>query len=129
MKGYLLDTHAALFWWGNSAKLGEAAREVIGESGAPIMFSAASAWEIATKFRLGKLDDIGDPVVRLPALINRHGFTPLAVSFGHGLHAGSLVGEHRDPFDRLIAAQGMMEDLTIITRDPQIATFGCRVIW
>ncbi|HVI98859.1 MAG TPA: type II toxin-antitoxin system VapC family toxin [Sphingomonas sp.] len=129
MSRLLLDTHAALFWWGASRKLGSGAREAIADPEASIYVSAASAWEVATKFRIGKLDDIGDPTVEYPRQMARNGFETLEITAAHGLRAGSLAGAHRDPFDRLIAAQALMEDMTVVTRDPEIAAFGCKVLW
>lgn len=129
MRRLLLDTHAALFWWGTSPKLGQEARQAIADPAATIYVSAASAWEVATKFRIGKLDDIGDPAVEYPRLMARNGFETLEITAAHGLRAGSLDGAHRDPFDRLIAAQALMEELTVITRDREIAAFGCKVLW
>ena len=129
MSRLLLDTHAALFWWSGAAKLGDEAREAIGDPDATVLVSAASAWEIATKHRLGKLADIGDPASSFLRLMQRNGFLALAVTIEHGLRAGALPGKHRDPFDRLIAAQGLMEDAVVVTRDREIAAFGCEVLW
>lgn len=126
---YLLDTHAALFWWSNSAQLSGAARDAISDPASTILVSAASAWEIATRFRSGKLGDIGDPSIHFPRLMLANGFTRLDITQDHGLRGGALAGSHRDPFDRLIAAQALMESLTIITRDGMFAAFGCKVIW
>ncbi len=125
----LLDTHAALFWWAGSEELGDAARAGISDGDNAIYVSAASGWEVATKFRIGKLAFAGDPETRMPRLMSDHGFQPLVVTMAHTLRAGALPGPHRDPFDRLIAAQALAEDLTVITRDPEIAAFGCKVIW
>lgn len=129
MTRVLLDTHAALFWWAGSAKLSAPAREAIADDDHVILFSAASAWEIATKFRIGKLAFVGDPQVHVPRLMAEHDFAMLPVSLDHGLRAGSLSGDHRDPFDRLIAAQALMDDLLVVSRDPEIAGFGCKVLW
>ena len=129
MSRFLLDTHALLFWWGGSPRLSNTAAEAIADPDAIILVSAASAWEIATKFRIGKLNDIGDPSHNYPALLARDGFVQLPISTAHGLKAGLLEGDHRDPFDRLIAAQGLMEDAIVITRDPQFEGFGCKVLW
>lgn len=125
----LLDTHAVLFWWAGSAKLGSRVQEAVGASDASVFLSTASAWEIATKFRIGKLGFVGDPTTHVPRLMEAHGFTFLPVSARHALVAGSLEGDHRDPFDRLIAAQALVEDMTVVTRDPEIAAFGCEVLW
>ncbi len=129
VRRFLLDTHAVLFWWGSSPRLSVAAAEAIGDPGSDIFVSAATAWEITTKFRIGKLDDIGDPAIAYPHLMTEHGFVELEVTTAHGLRAGGLQGAHRDPFDRLIAAQALIEDLTVITRDKEIAGFGCKVLW
>lgn len=129
MSRFLLDTHTLLFWWANSDRLSDAVAEIISSPDSTILVSAATAWEIATKARIGKLDDIGDPAIHFPRLMARNGFEMLGVTAEHGLRAGGLAGEHRDPFDRLIAAQALLEDLTVITRDPEIAGFGCRTIW
>ncbi|WP_374943144.1 type II toxin-antitoxin system VapC family toxin [Sphingomonas sp.] len=129
MTRYLLDTHAALFWWAGGERLGDAAREVIGTDDVELFVSAASAWEIATKHRIGKLDGIGDPSRIYPALMTQNRFRALDITSAHALHAGALPGRQGDPFDRLIAAQGLMENLVVITRDGEIAAFGCKVLW
>ena len=129
MNRLLLDTHAALFWWGASPKLGEAAREAIADPGMAVYVSAASAWEVSTKFRIGKFDEIGDPAIEYPRLMTKNGFATLEITAAHGLRAGSLRGLHRDPFDRLIAAQALIEEMTVVTRDREIAAFGCKVLW
>ena len=129
MASYLLDTHAALWWWSASPKLGRQAGEVIGFPESVIFVSAASAWEIATKYRLGKLDDIGNPQSNYARLMAANGFASLAVIEAHAMTAGLLPGEHRDPFDRLIAAQALVEGHVVITRDPAFVGFGCDVIW
>lgn len=124
----LLDTHAALWWWRASPLLSAAARLGI-EDAATIYVSVASGFEIANKHRLGKLDDIGDPAKKYPALMIDHGFVALALAQPHTLLAGRLTGDHRDPFDRLIAAQALENKLTVVTRDPVFAAFGCKVLW
>ena len=124
----LLDTHAALWWWRGADQLPASARTAI-EDAAVIHVSPASAWEVATKFRRGRLPDIGDPAERFPALMERHAFSTLPITQEHALRAGSLAGEHGDPFDRMIAAQALTEDLAVVTRDRQIAAFGCRTLW
>ena len=129
MRRLLLDTHAALFWWGDSPKFGKRAAEAMAEPETLVFVSAASAWEIGAKFRTGKLDVIGDPSVHYPRLMIRHDFRELPITAAHGLHAGMLPGPHRDPFDRLIAAQALAEDLIVVTRDAEIRGFGCEVLW
>ena len=124
----LLDTHAALWWWRDTPRLGSAARAAI-ENGGDIAVSAISAFEISLKWRLGKLAMIDDPAVNYPLLMARNSFTDLTVSQAHALAAGLLPGDHRDPFDRIIAAQALTDGLTVITRDPAFAAFGCKVLW
>ena len=99
------------------------------ESGEPIVVSVVSAFEISLKWRLGKLTMIEDPAVNYPLLMAHNGFADLAVSRAHTLAAGLLPGDHRDPFDRIIAAQALAENLTVVTRDPAFTVFGCKVLW
>ncbi len=129
MSGYLLDTHAALWWWTDIAKLGRAAVETLERGDRPIFVSTVCGLEIALKWRLGKLPNLGDPRDSYRPLMVRNNFVDLAISSEHAVRAGTLEGRHRDPFDRVIAAQALIEDLTVITRDPEIAGFGCKVLW
>ncbi len=129
MSGYLLDTHTALWWWTDLPRLGVNARELLESTEEPIAVSAASAFEISLKWRLGKLPNLGDPRLSYEPLMKRNGFAELRVTNDHAIRAGTLDGAHRDPFDRLIAAQGLTDDLIVVTRDPEIAAFGCKVLW
>jgi PIN domain nuclease of toxin-antitoxin system len=126
---YLLDTHAALWWWSDQAKLGMAGLAILSDASSDIFVSAASAWEVATKYRSGKLPDIGDPAIHFPRHMETNGFHSLAVTQRHALLGGAFDHDHRDPFDRLIAAQAIAEQMVVVTRDPKIAAFGCAVIW
>lgn len=128
MPGLLLDTHTALWWWTGLRVLPEAARSAIAVAPS-ISVSAVSALEIAIKHRIGKLDMIGDPMINYPRLMAEHRFLRLDITEDHALAAGKLPGSHGDPFDRIIAAQALAENMTVITRDPQIAAFGCRILW
>lgn len=128
MTGYLLDTHSLLWWWTDAERLGVAARTAI-ESDDRIVVSIASIWEIAIKTASGKLDVIENFQRDYPPLMSRNGFEALVITDDHALMAAFLPGRHRDPFDRMLAAQAMIEDLTLITRDPQLAGFGCRLLW
>lgn len=125
---YLLDTHAALWWWRDIPRLSPNARAAI-EDGDDIFVSAISAFEVGLKWRLGKLAMIDDPTANYPLLMVRNNFIELAVSQAHALAGSLLPGDHRDPFDRIIAAQALAEDMTVITCDPQFPVFGCRVLW
>lgn len=126
---YLLDTHTALWWWSDETKLGAAGYAVLTDARSEVLVSAASAWEVATKYRSGKLPDIGDPATNYRRHMEESGFLGLAVTEAHAMLGGSFESDHRDPFDRLIAAQAIVEGLVVITRDPKIAAFGCAVLW
>jgi PIN domain nuclease of toxin-antitoxin system len=125
----LLDTHALLWWWKAGSQLSDAAASAIAAPDNEVYVSAASAWEIATKVRKGQLPAFAAGLSAFAADLTRDGFRHLEVTVAHGLQSGSLGGDHKDPFDRLLAAQAMLEDLVIVTRDAQIAAFGCRTLW
>ncbi len=91
--------------------------------------SAASGWELATKGRLGKLPGAERLLQDLPSLLQQQGFQPLAVQLHHGVHAGAYRQAHRDPFDRLLAAQAELEGLQLVSLDPALAAFPCRLLW
>lgn len=121
---YLLDTHALLWALTEPARLGQRAREVIADPESRLVVSAASAWEIATKHRLGKLPQADVLLGAFSKHLDRLGVTRLPVTEDHALLAGRLEWEHRDPFDRMLAAQTMLESLALITGDPSFD--GCR---
>lgn len=125
----MLDTHAAVWWWLDSPSLSRAARDIIAVSMDATYVSSLSAMEIANKNRIGKFDDIGDPMAHFPALMAANRFIELPLSQRQALLAGLLPGDHRDPYDRMIAAQALDCDFTVITRDPVFADFGCKVLW
>ncbi len=91
--------------------------------------SSKSAWEIATKHRLGRLPSAEVLLQEGSNLLQAQGFFTLPVSWRHGLRAGSYALAHRDPFDRLLAAQAELDDLTLVTLDPALAAFPCRRLW
>jgi PIN domain nuclease of toxin-antitoxin system len=124
----LIDTHAVLWWWRSPEKLSPAAKVAIA-SAADVWVSAVSALEIATKWRAGKLDMIGDPARSYFPLMAANHFNSLALTDAHALAAGMLAFPHKDPFDRLIAAQALAENMTVVTCDAMIAGFGCKTLW
>ena len=126
--GFLLDSHALIWWLTASERLGHAARAAISGDD-PVWVSAASVWEIATKSRLGKLTEIVDFKGQYASLVERNRFRRLPITDGHAMVAGTLEGAHRDPFDRLLAAQALVEELTVLTRNHAISGFGCKVLW
>ena len=121
---YLLDTHVMLWALSEPTRLGRKARKIIENPASRLVVSAASAWEISTKHRLGKLPEADALLGAYSKHLDRLGANRLPVSEEHALLAGRLEWNHRDPFDRILAAQAMVESLIIITGDP---TFGdCR---
>ena len=120
---YLLDTHVMLWALTEPARLGRAARDVVENRSSRLVVSAVSAWEITTKHRLGKLPQADVLLGAYGKHLDRLGAIRLAVNEDHALLAGRLDWNHRDPFDRMLAAQAMTESLMIITGDPAFA--GC----
>ena len=125
----LLDTHALLWWWTNDAQLSTKAKRAIANDGNTILVSAASAWEIATKTRLGKLDIGPLALTRFAELVQADGFAHLPMTWQHCVHAGGLSLDRRDPFDRMLAAQSLLEDAALVTKDAALSVFGMRVFW
>jgi PIN domain nuclease of toxin-antitoxin system len=114
----LLDTHVLLWWLANHPSLTERLRSEIVEAEA-VFVSAASAWEIAIKQSAGRLDPTGE----LGDQLQRHHFEPLTITVAHALTAGGLPRLHNDPFDRMLVAQAMLEELTLVTTDARIARY------
>ncbi|HET6222686.1 MAG TPA: type II toxin-antitoxin system VapC family toxin [Dongiaceae bacterium] len=126
----LLDTHAFLWWVFADRKLSRAARTAISDEAQNSVFvSAASAWEIATKYRIGKLSDARVVAEDVSAAIAAEGFNPLAVSVLHAERAGSLVGHHRDSFDRMLVAQAISEDLVLLSNERAFEAYGVKRLW
>jgi PIN domain nuclease of toxin-antitoxin system len=119
----LLDTHA-LLWWLADEGLTAGAREAIADPANLVAVSAASAWEISIKKALGKLTAPDD----LEEQVRAGGLTPLPISIAHGLAAGQLPRHHEDPFDRMLIAQALAEQLTIVTRDERFADYGVALL-
>ena len=123
----LLDTHALLWWATDDARLSPEVKRLVADPSTRVVVSAASAWEIATKVRLGKLTwGSGDPV---ELYCIGQGFELLPVTFAHGERAGSWRQPHGDPFDRMLAAQAEIEGLVLATNDPALAGFGVPIVW
>ncbi len=120
---YLLDTHVMLWALTDPTRLGQTARDVIENRSSRLIVSAVSAWEITTKHRLGKLPQADVLLGGYAKHLDRLGVIRLSVTEDHALLAGRLDWNHRDPFDRMLAAQAMIESLVIITGDPAFA--GC----
>lgn len=125
----LLDTHALLWWVSDDDALSHSARKLISEFENEVMISAASAWEIATKVRLGKLPDAADLASDFVSRMEQEGFTLLPISPDHAIRAGLLSGPHKDPFDRMLVAQAQAESVSVVSGDKIFDTYGVRRIW
>jgi len=125
----LLDTHALLWWLSDDAALTRSARRTIADTKNTMIVSAASAWEIATKVRLGKLPTANDLAADFSGHLDRDVFQLLAISAEHGIRAGLLPGPHKDPFDRMLIAQAQAENMPIISNEILFESYGVRRIW
>ncbi|MCL1464689.1 type II toxin-antitoxin system VapC family toxin [Argonema galeatum] len=125
---YLLDTHILLWWLFNDPKLNQECRDIIRNPNHRILVSSASAWEIATKYRIGKLPEAKPLVDNYQYTLQKAKFNELTITNAHALRAGNLPISHRDPFDRMLMAQAELENLPIITYDNAFQTGLIQVI-
>ena len=125
----LLDTHALIWWMTNSPSLPDTARRLMLDKRNTIVVSAASAWEMATKVRLGRLPAASDITRNFQEYLSQSGFESLPVSAEHGIRAGLLPGPQRDPFDRMLIAQAQAENLTIVSNELAFDNYGIRRAW
>lgn len=125
----LLDTHALLWWLSDDPALTKSAHRIIGETKNVVFVSAASAWEIATKVRLGKLPTAADLVADFAGYVEHEQFQILAISGDHAIRAGSLPGSHKDPFDRMLIAQSQAENIPIVSNEELFDSYGVRRLW
>jgi PIN domain nuclease of toxin-antitoxin system len=125
----LLDTHAFLWWIGDDPRLSERAREVLSDGDNDLVFSAASGWEIAIKARLGRLHVPGDLNTYLVRQLTENYTSVLPVHLSHALRVHALPDHHRDPFDRLLVAQAIVEEIPLLSADPRIARYPVEVVW
>jgi PIN domain nuclease of toxin-antitoxin system len=120
----LVDTHAAIWWLAGDSRLSAAARNAIARAGSQAAVSTATIWEASIKRAAGRL--------RGPDLLGAvaaAGLPFLAIDEHHAKLAGELPPLHRDPFDRMLVAQAMIEQLAIVTSDPQIPVYGVPTVW
>jgi len=125
----LLDTHAFLWWLAGDDALSAKARAWIADEFSEVFVSAASAWEICIKHRIGKLPDVAGIVVDLDAIIASQGFSGLPIKVRHGQAAGLLPGPHRDPFDRMLIVQAMIENLVLVSNERAFDAYGVKRAW
>nr|ART37477.1 E233 [uncultured bacterium] len=125
----LLDTHALIWWLAGDATLSHRARDAINDEANGIAVSAASAMEVATKFRIGKLPAAALLAQDFEAIIAGQGFTELAISVHHARLAGEMNIAHKDPFDRLLIAQAQAEDMILVSNEVLFDGFAVKRLW
>ncbi|MEG3087753.1 type II toxin-antitoxin system VapC family toxin [Sphingomonas sp. PB4P5] len=125
----LIDTHILIWWWAEDPQLPMPLRDLISADETTVYVSAISALELGIKVRLGRLPQMVQRLHQFNEGVVEDGFYHLNIHYEHARRAGLLPGEHRDPFDRVLAAQSLYEQMPIVTSDREIAAFGCDVIW
>ena len=125
----LLDTHTFLWWVAGDEQLSVQAKRAIGDPQNTVRFSAASAWEIAIKASLGRLDVPRDLTRFLAEQLWLNDFVELPVHVSHAAFVQSLPRHHRDPFDRMLVAQAHLDDLVLVTRDPAFEAYDVTALW
>ncbi len=125
----LLDTHALIWWLAGDPALSPLAREAIANEANPVAVSAASAMEVATKVRIGKLPGGALLAQDFEAIIAAQGFDELPITVRHARMAGAMAIPHKDPFDRLLIAQAQAEDMVLISNEALFDGFGVKRIW
>ncbi|MGB4779017.1 type II toxin-antitoxin system VapC family toxin [Microbacterium sp.] len=125
----LLDTHAFVWAVGSPSRLSDEASSAVADPGNVLLVSAASAWEIGTKFRLGKMPGVEPLVQDFAGMARRLGATVLPIEHEHAMLAGTLPWEHRDPFDRMLVAQAALTASTLVSRDTGMRDPLPHVLW
>ncbi len=125
----LLDTHTFLWWLSDDRRLSQPAFAAISDPAQGVFVSAATSWEIATKHRIGKLPEATELLADLPGVIRRAGFVEMPITTLHAVVAGQLAGAHRDPFDRMLVAQALCENVQVVTIDDALKALGARCLW
>jgi PIN domain nuclease of toxin-antitoxin system len=128
-RGFLLDTHALLWWLFEAERLSYHSMDVISDGSIDVYVSAVSAMEIATKHRRGQLPPAHRIIGRFVEAMEEEGFKQLSITQAHAELAGSFSSPHNDPWDRLLAAQAQLEQLTLVSSDREIGTFGIKTYW
>jgi PIN domain nuclease of toxin-antitoxin system len=125
----LLDTHVWLWMQTEPKRLGLRARNFVGDPKNELLLSAASTWEIAIKWAVGRLPLPEPPQAFFLPRIASTGVTPLAITHAHALRVGELPDHHRDPFDRMLVAQAQIEGIPILTSDRQLWPYAVELLW
>ena len=125
----LLDTHTFLWWLDGDRRLSARGRRLIADAATEVFVSAASAWEIAIKAAAGKLPGALDVAEDVAGCMESQGFRPLDITVPHAQRAGNLPPLHRDPFDRMLVAQALVEGLPLLSNDAAFDAYTVRRIW
>ena len=125
----LLDSHALIWWFAGDLQLSVPARRAIEDEENDILISAVSAWEIATKHRLGKLPGAELIAADVAGAIADQGFGELAITVSDAARAGALPGPQRDPFDRMLIAQALARNLVLISNESLFDHYGVHRLW
>jgi PIN domain nuclease of toxin-antitoxin system len=125
----LIDTHALLWWLTDDPSLSRAARKAMAETSNALLVSAASAWEIATKVRLGRLPGAAELAADFQGFMRQEGFTTVDITADHAIRAGLLPGPLKDPFDRMLISQAQAENVPIVTSERAFEAYGVRRVW
>jgi PIN domain nuclease of toxin-antitoxin system len=125
----LLDTHTLLWWLDGNQDLSHPAQQAIAEAHRVVFVSAASAWEIATKVRIGKLPDAVHVAEHFAQILDDQAFRQLPITIEHARRAGLMPGTHRDPFDRMLIAQAQIEGLILVSNETLFDRFGVQRLW
>jgi PIN domain nuclease of toxin-antitoxin system len=125
----LLDTHALIWWILDDPHLSRRARQALIDLDNTIYVSASSAWEIATKYRIGKLPQAEPFVQAFSESMRKQGFRELSISMDHANRAGLLAGQHQDPFDRILIAQSQAENLLLVSNEKLFDKYGVQRLW
>ena len=124
----LVDTHALIWWLRDDQRLSRAAAQILADPSNEILVSAGVGWELAIKVGLGKIEP-ANLIAQMEEAISRETFVELPVALAHGVRAGLLPLHHRDPFDRLLAAQAEILDVPILSADRLFDRYGVRRLW
>jgi PIN domain nuclease of toxin-antitoxin system len=125
----LLDTHTLIWWLEESQRLSAFAKSAISDPANTVHVSVATAWELAIKVGLGKLPEAAELVAAFETVLDGEGFSLLAITVPQVRRAGAIQSAHRDPFDRLLAAQAAEEAMTLVSSDGKMSGLGAPVLW
>ena len=125
----LLDTHALVWWFVDDRRLPETVHRAITDHQNDVLVSAASAWEVTTKFRLGKLPEAEPLALDIIGSIASQDFQKMPITVDDAARAGSLPGPHQDPFDRMLIAQALARNLLLVSIESHFDRYGVRRLW